>query len=138
MQYITHTRYKAISQSGPVNIPAQTVCEEKDCTIYHQGKKLCFVTSEDAHQYFARNDDGQGMRRGELIKDIQKLLRKDCKSEDPESEKKRQKRWDKVWGAPALLRYKRPEHPDHWLWNHAFYNAPIKDLEYIYNLIKGV
>ena len=129
MQYIIHTRYKAISQSGPVNVPARTVCEEENSTIYHQGKKLCFTTSEDAHQHFARNDDGQGLRRGELTQAIQKELQK---------KKNHQKRWDKVWGAPALLRYKRPEHPDFWRWNHAFFEAPIKDLEYIYNLVKGV
>ena len=129
MQYITHTRYKAMSMSGPANIPAQTPCEEKDGTIYYQEKKLCFVTSEDAHQHFARNDDGQGLKRGELIQSIQKELRKQYKH---------QERWNKIWGALSLLRYKRPEHVDHWLWNHAFFNASIIDLEYILKLVKEV
>lgn len=129
MKYIVYNRYKAISNSGQINLPVFTECEEANNIIYYNGKQICFSTSEDAHQHFARNDDGQGLKRGELIQSIQKELRKQYKH---------QERWNKIWGAPSLLRYKRPEHVDHWLWNHAFFNAPIVDLEYILKLVKEV
>ena len=39
-----------------------------------------------------------------------------------------QARWDKIWESPLCQHYKRPEHEDHWLWNHSFYEAPVLDL----------
>lgn len=91
--------------------------------ILHKGKPLCVVASENAHQHFARNDDGNGMERGNLCRKIANRLRN------------RQKEWDKVWEDSLCQRYKRQEHPDNWLWNHAFYNASIEDLSYIAKLV---
>ena len=85
------------------------------------------VTSENAHQYFARNDDGNGMDRGQLIRKITNRLQNQNAGY--------QDRWDKVWQDTLCQRYKRPEHQDHWLWNHAFYNAGMHDLEHIAQLV---
>lgn len=127
MDYITHRRYKGRCFSGDVNIPALTLCDAENGTIYYQGKPICFVTSEVAHQYFSRDDDGKGIERGRLTQVIQKKL--------SEKDDNHQARWDKIWGAPSLLRYKRIEHEDYWLWNHDFFNANIQDLRYIASLI---
>ena len=32
-------------------------------------------------------------------------------------------------------RYQNPDHEDHWLWNQAFYEAPIQDLQSIARLV---
>ena len=77
---------------------------------------------------FARNDDGNGIVRGELTQKIIKVLAK--------RDNNYQKRWDKIWSDMSLLKFKRDEFDDYWLWNHEFYNAKIEDLKYIYNKIK--
>lgn len=129
MKYIVHTRFKAKAICGEVNLPALTEVELKDNMIYWQDKPLCVITSENAHKYFARNDDGQGMERGRLTQAIQQSLQK--------QDNKYQDRWDKVWEDELCRKYKRKEYADYWLWNTDFFNAPIEDLRYIYNLIKG-
>ena len=74
MKYIVHRRFKKEVICGNVNIPAMTEVESVDGCIIYNGKIVCFDTSEDAHQFFARNDDGSGMLRGRLTQSIQKLL----------------------------------------------------------------
>lgn len=125
MTYLVTRRFKAKTMSGIVNLPYGTECELQSETLYHDGKPLCFVTSENAHNYFSRNDDGQGERRGELVRDILERL------------KGNQPAWDRVWGNLSIRKYKRVEFADYWLFNHNFYNAPIEDLEYILKIVKG-
>lgn len=157
MTYLVTRRFKAKTMSGIVNLPYGTACELRGEIIYHSGKPLCFATSENAHQYFSRNDDGQGERRGKLVHDIlARLTENDIKyfeGDDspfgggkiyPEKlaaykarEKERNEAWERVWDAPAIRKYKRVEFADYWLFNHDFYNAPIEDLEYILKVVKG-
>lgn len=127
MDYITHTRFKGMAICGQLNLPALTTLEEVDGMIYYHDMPVCLSKSENAHKHFARNDDNQGMERGRLTSQIiQTLVRKDKGYQD---------RWDKIWDDKLCQKYKRPEHKEHWLWNTAFYNATIEDLEYILNLI---
>ena len=86
---IVHRRFKQMSLSGEVNLPAMTECELLDNVICHNGQPICVITSENAHQYFAINTDGQGMQRGKLTQAIQKKLAK--------RDKDYQDRWDKIW-----------------------------------------
>lgn len=125
MTYIVTRRFKAKTMSGIVNLPYGTACELKKNTIYYNNKPLCFSTSENAHKYFARDDDGNGKQRGELTHEIMRILQKN------------QPAWDRIWGDLSVRKYKRKEHENHWLWNHDFYNAPIDDLKYILKLAKG-
>lgn len=128
LNYITHKRFKNNSLSGYINLPAQTECSMYDGIIFYNFKPICYITSEVAHQYFAINDDGNGMLRGNLTQLIQKILSK--------RDKDYQARWNKIWQDPFCQQFKRIEHADVWLWNHDFFDADIEDLEYIYNLIK--
>lgn len=125
MTYLVTRRFKAKTMSGIVNLPYGTACELRGETIYHGGKPLCFVTSENAHQYFSRNDDGQGERRGELVREIMGRLKGNSEA------------WERVWDEPSIRKYKRVEFADYWLFNHNFYNAPIADLEHILKIVKG-
>lgn len=124
MEYVTYKRFKQTAICGDVNIPALSKCELIGPFICYDKKPICVATSENAHTYFVRNDDGRGEDRGNLIISIKHQLQKDTS------------KWDKVWGDVICEKYRRTEHTDHWLWNHDFYNAPIKDLEYIYKMIK--
>lgn len=128
MKYITHRRFKDRAICGDVNIPANTECEERNGMIYYKGAAICLITSENAHTYFAVNEDGKGLQRGATIRSINVLLRR--------KDNNYQARWDKVWEDKLCQKYKRPEYPDYWLWSHEFYNAELSDLEYIENLIR--
>lgn len=129
MKYITHTRFKGKALCGDVNLPAMTECEAYKNLIVHDGKPICFTTCENAHQHFARNDDGQGMERGRLTKAIQKTLAK--------RDEQYQARWDKVWADAVCQKYRREDYTDYWLWNQEFFGAEIKDLRHIAEIIKG-
>ena len=127
MKYITYRRFKDKAICGNVNLPAMTVCEENNRYIFYDGKMICVATSENAHQFFARDDDDAGMLRGKLIQAIQKTLAK--------RDANYQSRWDKVWDDPACQPSKRIEDDDFWLWNHDFFNANIDTLRHIASLI---
>lgn len=134
MKYITCKRYKKKSLSGEVNLPRLT---EVDITpyggmeaIWCDGKPVCLSTSQDAYDYFARNDDGSGIQRYGLTRAIMKLLA--TRDDDYQT------RWDRLWNRPDLERFRRRELRDHWIWSYDFYNAKIADLEEILNTVKGV
>lgn len=127
MRYIVHRRFKEKAICGDVNLPAMTVCESNDDFVTYNGELLCAVTSENAHQFFARDDDGKGMLRGKLTQAIQKRLSK--------RDANYQSRWDKVWDDPICQPYKGVDHADFWLWGHNFFNADIDTLQYIARLV---
>lgn len=127
MQYITHRRFKGAAICGYVNLPTGTECEEREGYLYWQGRALCAATSETAHGYFARNDDGRGIRRGRLTRAITNRL--------AQGGAEHQARWDKIWASPLCQPLKRAEHADHWLWNDDFYRAGIATLESIAAMI---
>lgn len=127
MEYICFKRFKGNAICGEVNIPkASLLYIDNDYLIYNAGV-ICANSSQNCYEHFSRNDDGNGIRRGELT---QKIIKKLAKRDD-----KYQERWDRVWDDMSLLKFKRKEFDDYWLWNHEFYNASIKELEYIYNKI---
>lgn len=130
MRYIVHRRFKGICINGNTNLPYGTEIDEVNGLFYHNGEAVCVATSENAHQFFARNDDGNGLERGKLTQNIQKTLSK--------LDEDHQVRWDKVWEDFLCQKYKRKEYSDYWLWNHAFYNAPIEDLRHIAKLVGAV
>lgn len=132
MNYIVHRRFKGNTLCGEVNLPAMTECALLDNIIHYDNIPICYIKSENAHQYFAINEDGQGMKRGKLTQMIQKKLAK--------RDEGYQSRWDKIWEDGLCQKYKRVDHADYWLWNHEFFNAPIEDLLHIAGLIgiKGV
>ena len=127
MKYITHRKFKEKSMVGEVNIPAGTECESYRNVIFCGDNPVCLITSENAHQYFARDDDGEGILRGRLTQAIMKELET--------HDDLHQSRWDKIWDDEVCQAYKRSDHQDHWLWNHDFFNAEIGVLQHIASLI---
>ena len=127
MKYIVHTRFNKEAINGKVDISVSTECNSLNGVIYYEDTPLCLVTSENAHLYFARNDDGNGIERGKLTKLIIEKLN--------QNDDKYQNRWDKIWRCPICRGYKRPEFSDHWVWSHSFYTADINNLRHIAKLI---
>lgn len=132
MQYIVHRRFKGTCICGEVNIPYGTICEEEGGTIFYDGRPVCYDGSEVACQYFGRNDDGNGLQRGKLTQAIQKALR----LKPGETPAQRDERWARtIWKDPICQGYKMPEHESTWIWNVAFYRAPLCDLYHISALV---
>lgn len=127
MKYIVHRRFRHETACDRFNIPAMTECDEVDNIIMYNGRQVCYIKSSNAHQFFARNDDGNGLMRGKLTQAIQKTLAK--QDDDYED------RWDKVMNDPMCQPYRRKEHNDRWFWNHEFYEADIEMLKHIADLI---
>lgn len=127
MKYVIHKRFKGKAICGDMNLPATTKCESKDGVITFNGQPLCMVMSENAHQFFAADEDGCGMVRGMLTQAIQKALSK--------NDAMHQARWDKIWDDVECQPYKRTEYEDYWLWNHSFFNADISVLRHIAKLV---
>lgn len=134
MDYITIKRARFKGLSGPENLPYGNEVQCEDGFLKIEGLPICGDHSQNAYDFFARNDDGKGLERGKLTQAIRKALEK--------RDKNYQARWNKVWDDPLCQKYKRIEHTDHWLWNHDFYNAEISNLRHIAALvgvrIKGV
>ena len=59
--YITVKRAKFKTISGEVNIPYGTKLEVGGNVLLHNGKPVCAVFSDCAYEFFAQNDDGQGL-----------------------------------------------------------------------------
>ena len=131
MKYICFRRFREKALCGEVNIPYGTKLDETNNVISYYGNPIGYTKSQNAYDYFARNDDGKGLERGKLTAEIIKLLnnRNDGKYQD---------RWDRIWGDLSLLKYKRTEHDDYWLWNYDFFNASIEELSRIKSIILEV
>lgn len=127
MKYVVHRRFKDNTICGSINLPAMTECECEDGLITYNNTAICYATSENAHQFFAVNEDGMGMERGRLTQSIQKALAKRDGSY--------QERWDKVWKDSVCEEYRRKDYEDFWLWGHDFFNADIDVLRYIAKLV---
>lgn len=126
-QYIVKKRMRVEGIGGRVNLPYGTRLEAVDGLILYNGAAVCATTSRNAHLYLARNGDGRGLERGALTTAITKRLEK--------RDKGYQDRWDLVWEDETSQKYRHPDHEDHFLWGHAFYEAPVEDLQHIADLI---
>lgn len=127
VQYIAARRARFNAIGGPVNIPYGTTVEAVDGFLERDGLRLCAVTSESAHKYFARDSDGNGLERGQLTASIIAAVSKRDAGHGA--------RWEKLWADRLARRYRRKDHADFWVWSHAFFEAPVEDLRHIAALI---
>ena len=130
MRYIVTNRFKGQAICGAVNLPYGTACETQDgYLVLEGGRRLCAVTSQNAYDYFSRDDDGMGLERGKLVHDIRSTVeRRDAKY---------QSRWARLWADEGANKLRRTEHEDYWLWSFAFYNADVNELRRICQLLEG-
>lgn len=127
--YIVRRRARFLSICGPVNLPYGTEVSSDGAFLTVNGEKLCSITSQNAYDFFSRNDDGNGLERGKLVQDIRSTLeRRDAKY---------QSRWDRLWADEGANKLRRTDHEDYWLWSYAFYNADVNELRRICQLLEG-
>lgn len=129
MNYVAIKRYKGMSLCGPVNVPAKTsVVLMDDGILYLHDKKLHYASSDRGREFFARDDDGRGLERGRLCSRIQQLCSKHPDPKDP---------WcAKLTKTPAMQVYRVQKDTPRWLWNQRFFDAPIEELQWIFNFLK--
>ena len=126
--YIVRRRARFLSICGPVNLPYGTEVSSDGAFLTVNGEKLCSITSQNAYDFFSRNDDGHGLERGKLVHDIRRTLeRRDAKY---------QSRWDRLWADEGANKLRRADHDDFWVWNHNFYNADVNELRRIRLLLE--
>lgn len=131
-KFVCVKRYKKRGAGGDFNIPYGTKLLSDDRFIYfngdcYNGKTVCAIESDDSYNYFSIDDDGNGLNRGELTKEIINLIPNDGKH---------QAQWNKLWQDDLANTLRRKDYEDRWLWSKNFYQASIDKLEYILNLIK--
>ena len=126
--YIVRRRARFLSICGPVNLPYGTEVSSDGAFLTVNGEKLCSITSQNAYDFFSRNDDGHGLERGKLVQDIRCTLER--------RDEKHQVRWDKLWADAGANRLRRADHKDFWVWNHDFYNADVNELRRIRLLLE--
>lgn len=131
MKYITYKRFNSVTMDGTISdIKKGSICDCENRVISYKGKAICVSTSDNAHTYFMRDDDGKGYERGDLISYILATLATHDEEYDA--------RWEKIFTDPICQAYRRAEHADTWLWNHAFYNTSIDALAHIKTIIEEV
>ena len=127
MRYIVTRRFCCNAICGPVNLPYGTEVSSDGAFLTVNGEKLCSITSQNAYDFFSRNDDGHGLERGKLVHDIRRTLE--------HRDAKYQSRWYRLWADEVANRLRRKDSQDFWIWSFDFYNADISDLWHIANLI---
>lgn len=67
MKYICHKKFNQKSACGEyITFKQNAILETIGRFIAYGQKAICTTTSENAYKYFARNDDGHGLERGNL------------------------------------------------------------------------
>jgi len=123
MKYITHKRFKNKGLlNKDYNLPYATEVQTMGKYIIYNNEPICLTTSYLAHQYFSRNDDNNGLERGNLTYAIAFSNRKPNKNNGFRfTEQERE-----------LLRTEYShflKNEDDWiLFNHHFFNADIDEL----------
>lgn len=146
MEYVCCKEYDRDGIEGYARFAVGSRVEASGNCIRLMGRKVCYVTSQSAHDHFARNDDGQGERRFSLthgiLAKVAEMKREyhsrlfalrddpDAKEEDFEAIDKPGRFFDAM-GSDSVFR----GFLTNWYWNDAFFNAEIADLERLDRLL---
>ena len=137
MKYIVCKQFKKKGIDGNFNLPKNSTCNELGNLIFHNQRPICFKTSQDAYNYFSRDDDGKGEERFGLVHDILDLIAEyvmDYNDARMNGEKDIE---DKASAAYDTIREHYPQFLKNGMdvFTVEFYNAEIEELEAVKNLI---
>ena len=112
--------------------PTGTIFTNLNGNLFHETDFMCAVHSDKAFSCLTGDDDGEGFKRREWIDKLNRLIRFDFALM---SEEEHERRLRILWSLKKAKKYCRGGsiEKDPWLWNDAFYCAPIRDLEFIYH-----
>ena len=130
MIYITHHEYAGqyLNGDGEISLPFGTPVEKKGGAIFYGDKIICTTCSLVCNKHFARNDDGEGLKRGALSYAIAYSPR-DTGTGYRFTENER---FFLCENFPHWLK----DLPDTILFNADFFNADVKDLMKLADFLK--
>ena len=70
MEYIAHRPFQRKALGGEVNIRRGDTLHEQDGLLFWGNTLVCLSTCQAAKEHFAINEDGNGLRRGDLTYEI--------------------------------------------------------------------
>lgn len=70
MRYIVCKNFNKGGIAGSFNLLKGATVNRVDDKLYHNNREICFISSQYAHDYFSRNDDGQGTLRYKMTRNI--------------------------------------------------------------------
>ena len=70
MEYIAHRPFQRKALGGEVNIKRGDTLHEKNGLLFWGNILVCLSTCQAAKEHFAINEDGNGLRRGDLTYEI--------------------------------------------------------------------
>lgn len=70
MEYIAHRPFQRKALGGEVNIRRGDTLHEQDGLLFWGNILVCLSTCQAAKEHFAINEDGNGLRRGDLTYEI--------------------------------------------------------------------
>lgn len=70
MRYLVCKTFNKNGIGGSFNLLKGATINRVEDKLYHNGREICFISSQYAHDYFSRNDDEQGTLRFELSHNI--------------------------------------------------------------------
>ena len=130
MKYLLCKHFNKRGINGDFNLDKGSTCNEFASIIFHNNEPICFKTSQDAFEYFARNDDDKGYERFDLSHEILNIIAKyvmdynDARLKEEEAEDKASKCYEAIRKAfPRFLK------GDLDIFSFEFYEASIEDLE---------
>ena len=126
MEYICHHRFKGqTAGAGEMNIPFGSKFQTIGKFIATpDAKGICYITSNTAHRYFARNDDGEGLKRVELTYAIA-YAKRERKHKDGHIFRLSEDEIEMLMrNYPHFLK-----DTETILFNHDFFNAEIQELQ---------
>lgn len=153
MEYITAKKFSGLSLSGQTTIASGKTVQCVGGIIVNGEQPVCYATSQNCYDHFARNDDGEGKKRFALTHGILKSIA-DAKAAYNEaiaeimheeiSNGEKQAKLDALDNKPA--RFFEAVNADsgfgammkNGVWNVMFYNAGIEALERLDALTKEI
>ena len=131
LNYVSRKRFNKNSLQGNVDIPYGTSLLCINDLLFYNKRPVCYITSQDAFDYFVTDYDNRGILRGQLLEWI--LLHT---SQKYHSKDVYDKIWEMIWSTDSYHKFKMSQFVNRWLWSFDFYNAPIEDLQDIVDHIK--
>lgn len=74
MNYIVCKNFNQKGIDGNFNLSVGTIINEDNSFLINRNRKICFIFSQNAYDFFARNDDNHGQERFALTTKIKEII----------------------------------------------------------------
>ena len=139
MKYLVCKQFNKKGINGDFKLKKGSTCNEFGNIIFHNNLPVCFKTSQDAFEYFARDDDNNGQERFDLSHEILDVIAayvmdyNDARLNGEEAEDKASKSYEKI-----RKKYPNFLKGDLDVFSYEFYGAELKDLRAVRKLVREI